>query len=298
MTPETFRDYIEDLSTVFIVGDFERWAQAVDLPLTRVTRTGIRTTTTLDELRADFDAFVILLREAGVTRVRRLVQSVDVMDDGQMLATYDTELLRTETELGFQPYTSSMLMRRDGTGPWRCISVMNSVGLHPDPAAPGTLSIARTPESAKAIYQQSLDDSAHLMMTGQYDRLNEVIAIPHTIATLDLETTLGSGEILAKGVSAFIENLRTLGMTDYIRICSAAQFVSATQIEGAHRTYVISSGLHLVPPYKCEMTFQLLDGAWKCRRGYSHILNHVCGIVSPLLQVPSVPTSRRAKTPD
>lgn len=277
MTLTEFQAFIDRLSSSFVTGDITLWRGAVRLPLSRVTKDGIIEARSEEDFRADFEAYRATFAREAVTQIRREVKSVEMLDADQALATYDTEILRGH-EVLFEPYTSSMMLLRVDAE-WKCIAVMNALSTTPKRAAPGTTPMERTPEVAKAIYQEHLDQVSRAMISGTFDAIARHVRLPCLMGTLDAETTFHKMEPLLNTLRHFVENLRRLGMTDYIRICNEAQFTTATRIEGWHVTHVLTSGSHMVTPYKCEGVLELTEGVWCMTVGRSHVMNHINGLI-------------------
>lgn len=291
MRLETFQTFINEISSSFARDDFSIWRDHVRLPLSFVTKGGVTTFSTEAELRADYDGHIARFRAAGVTEIRRTVRSVEMIDDTQAIATYDTDILRGN-ELVYLPYTSSMMLSRQPNDGWRCTTIMNALGWHTTMAPPGTPAIDRSPEAAMEIYQRHLDVVSRSMMLPGMPEVCPNTALPIRLGTLDAETTLHTYEEVTERIGSFVKNMRAQGVTDYIRIAKSARFSSATRIEGWHVTHILISGTHLVDPYKCEAVLDFQDGTWRMSKGLSQTFTHVAGLLGPEI------TSRRMPVPD
>lgn len=280
MKNEEFQTFIDQASSAFSRDDFSLWRNVVRLPLSFVTQRGVQTFETEEALRIDYDGHVARFHAAGVTEIRRTVRSVEMIDPCQAIATYDTDILRG-TELVYLPYTSSMMLSREGDDGWRCTAIMNALGSHAEMAPRGILAIDRSPGAAMEIYQNHLDVVSQTMMTPGMPALCANTALPIRLGTLDAETDVHTYADLTEKIGNFVRTMLDQGVTDYIRVAKSARFTSATRIEGWHVTHILRSGSHLIDPYKCEAVLDFQDGVWRISKGLSQTFTHVAGLLGP-----------------
>lgn len=285
MKLDEFQIFIDRLSQAFVTGEYALWRDAVRLPLSRVTHSGIITCETLQELEDDFEIYHAKFQELGVTKVVRRALTIDSTAPDQSMATYDTELY-SGSELVTKPYNSSMLLERGTDGTWFCTSVMNALAVEIKPANEVSATLNQSDEDAKQLYQDHLDTVGKAMFANDTTNLVQHSTYPTTIANLDMETTINTPDALVAILFGFADNMRKRGLTDYIRICKAARFVSPTQIKGWHVTHLLANGSYIASPYKCEAILDLEDGIWRMSYGFSHVLNHVNGLLTPTLISP------------
>lgn len=282
MTPQEFLTFLERTSKAFVDQDFAVWASHVALPASRVTAEGCFTCTTESELRREFEGYCTLFAEAGVTELRRSNPVIEDIEGDQLLVTYDTEILSGE-DLVYEPYTSSMILRRGPEGQWLISSVMNAVGMKPTPLPEGQPGRAAQTAEAMAIYQDVLDHVSRAVNSDTPEDAEPWLAKPHVLQTDDVEITLRTVEMVRATLRDFSDNLKRMGMTDYIRIAKEAWFVDPDHIAGWHLTYALNSGINMVEPYKVDMRLAHLNGVWRVTHNRSHVLNHECRIISPAL---------------
>lgn len=282
MSPEDFQQFIDSASRPFLTRDFAAWNAHVVLPISRVTQQGCFTCHTTQELRREFETFCDRFEAEGVTEFRRFNPVVEVIDDNQILASYDSEILRGE-ELVFEPFAGSVILKRARDGSWRISSVLNAVGMNHDSLPPGHLGTHASRAEAMAIYQEVLDHVSKAINSDTPEDAEEWLAKPHVLQTDDVEMTLRTSEMVRATLIDFADNLKRMGMTDYIRIAKEAWFTDPDHIEGWHITYALNSGLNMVEPYKVDMKVARQNDQWRVTLNRSHVLNHECRIISPAL---------------
>ncbi|WP_147127423.1 hypothetical protein [Shimia ponticola] len=125
-TPSVIKATLNRSAQALLDGDFAMWSRSVMLPFTFVSRSGSKQYEAWDDLRSDFDTFVGLLAEHGVTEIRRNVISIDHVSPTHLIARFSTELLSGSDDI-IAPYTSTATLQfRNGA--WKAMAIMGAVG--------------------------------------------------------------------------------------------------------------------------------------------------------------------------
>ena len=105
--------------------DFERFLGHFTLPQTVITGEGTAVLTQPAQVRAGFDAYVLLLERLGVTDYVRTASSLHMISPVLATGVYQTHLLRNGLRM-IDPFPSTATLRCDD-GAWRVTSVMSAI---------------------------------------------------------------------------------------------------------------------------------------------------------------------------
>lgn len=121
-----FQAILDRISAAFLSGDVEAWLNASSLPFQLVTRQGVETFTTEDELRRDFEAYQREFKSHGVTDIIREAKTAEIIGGDQMVGTFRTHILNRASHV-VPPWEASVTLRREN-GLWRVTTVMRAIG--------------------------------------------------------------------------------------------------------------------------------------------------------------------------
>jgi len=126
MDQQEFDTFLLDISECFITEDFGPWADRIELPFSTVTKFGPIVCYTRDELKAEFDLYVLACQTMKLDLIFRTPLSIEHCEDGTVITTYRTELLSHGQRMT-DPFTSSALMK-NVDGRWRMTAILNARG--------------------------------------------------------------------------------------------------------------------------------------------------------------------------
>lgn len=121
-----FQAILDRISAAFLAGDVEGWLKSTSLPYHMITRQGVDTFSTEDEVRRDFEIYRQEFQIHGVTDIIREVKTAELIDGDQMVGTYRTHILRGANHI-VPPWDASMTLRREN-GLWRVTTIMRAIG--------------------------------------------------------------------------------------------------------------------------------------------------------------------------
>ena len=130
-----FQAFLDDISNCFINKDFAAWERHVELPFSMVTSEGTISIKDQAGLRQNFEHYLTACKVMNIDAIVRKPIAMDVCQDGNMLATYETELL-SHGHRATAPYESTALLHLSGTT-LKMTSILNGrghyacTGLHP-----------------------------------------------------------------------------------------------------------------------------------------------------------------------
>jgi hypothetical protein len=118
-------------------------------------------------------------------------------------------------------------------------------------------------DTAKDIYQRLLDDISLSYEAGDFDAFTTCFDLPHTTYTFEKSYTIKT----LSDLRSVFDNMRAqfsgLGVTNYIRVCLTAEYLSPSVIRGTHVTHVTKDGHHLEEPYPVMSHLNFTEGLWK-----------------------------------
>ena len=126
---DAFEDFLKDISEPFITEDIATWAARIRLPFSMVTQSGPATLETFQHVEKNFELYLKAKKILGLEMVVREPIGFEVCPDGTVIATYRTNLLRTNGTRVQAPYTSSALLHFENET-WRMSAIMNALGHH------------------------------------------------------------------------------------------------------------------------------------------------------------------------
>ena len=125
---DTFENFLNDITRCFTEPDFELWRSRLILPFSIVTKNGTLVLHDIDELQRNFDLYLKAVEITKVDVIDRSIVSFEHCDDGSILGTFRTRLVR-DGMLITDPYTGTALLRRiDGRS--QMSSLLNARGHH------------------------------------------------------------------------------------------------------------------------------------------------------------------------
>lgn len=121
-----FQTFLDRISAALVAGDAEGWLGSMFLPCHLVTRDGVETFDTPEQVYADFERYRQDIKTCGITHILREAKTAEIIGGDQMVGTYTTHLLRGSKHV-VPPWDGSMTLRCEN-GLWRATTVMRAVG--------------------------------------------------------------------------------------------------------------------------------------------------------------------------
>ena len=133
------------------------------------------------------------------------------------------------------------------------------------------------------IYQSNLDRVTRRFFSGDLTGIEDLIAIPSELHTLDAGGRVDRLEDLVDLLTEQRNSLLRLGTTEYHRICLDAKFTDPEemQISGRHRTYVLRSGTYVMAPYQCRQRLEKQGALWRACHIRCDVKNTDYTIINP-----------------
>lgn len=129
-------------------------------------------------------------------------------------------------------------------------------------------------DKAKEIYQDLLDDISASYVDNDFAAFATYLNVPHSTQTFKKSYEINTIDDLRALFDGMCKRFEGFGVTNYIRVCVAAEFKSDTEIVGTHVTYVTRGGENLQEPYPV-LSHLLFDGSlWRVRQSENAVDDH------------------------
>jgi hypothetical protein len=120
-------------------------------------------------------------------------------------------------------------------------------------------------ENARDIYQANLDAVSKAFMEGDTSTVLNYIGIPNLMSQNDREIVLASPEEFDLVLQDFRQQLLDMGVVDYYRRCTEAEFIPGMtdMIAGRHETLMTYGDDTVHPPFPSRMVLMRYPCGWK-----------------------------------
>ena len=138
---------------------------------------------------------------------------------------------------------------------------------------------------AMLLLQELLDTQSRALLEGDTVAMRATVNMPYRRQTADADVIVESTADMERGVLAFSESLRALGVNHLIRLATDAEFLNDSLIEGHYVTHTLHNATQMVPSFLNRVVMQSFDGDWRMielaseleSRGWPINLLHVAG---------------------
>jgi hypothetical protein len=121
----------------------------------------------------------------------------------------------------------------------------------------------QTQKSAREIIEVMLKTTADAMLAQDFDALNACFQTPFVVETENAKIVVDSVETHRALFERIIEGYQSKGVTDIIRVCESAEFITHTTILSLHISHVMAGDHRVEDPMPTLATTELIDGAWR-----------------------------------
>lgn len=140
-----------------------------------------------------------------------------------------------------------------------------------------------------AILQTYLDEVSAAVMEDDWETYRAGVSLPCAIITHDDSTIIQTDADLRAGFEMFRNTLRTLKVTDYIRLVESAARLDPELISGSYVSHVISGGNRVIAPYRSTITLRLVGNRWRA----ASVTNGLAKSRWPLMRLELPPEEER-----
>lgn len=139
-------------------------------------------------------------------------------------------------------------------------------------------------DQAMTIFQEFLDRSGALMMSGAYTELSTMMSYPLHVETTDGSLINASPDDFITSAKAFSDYMGRMGARDFLRIAKSADYVKGYDdlIDGVHETFILKGGNYVVEPYRNALRLRLVEGEWRGSKFRSSVSNVTVPLLNPV----------------
>ena len=125
---DTFENFLNDITSCFLEPNFDLWRSRLILPFSIVMKDGTMVLSDVDEVKRNFDLYLKAVEIMKPDVIDRSIVSFEHCDDGSILGTFRTRVVR-DGILVIEPYAGTALLRRID-GRLQMSSLLNARGHH------------------------------------------------------------------------------------------------------------------------------------------------------------------------
>lgn len=117
--------------------------------------------------------------------------------------------------------------------------------------------------TARAIVEAMLKRTSDAILDNDFGTMNACFALPFTVETAEEKLTVTTEDEHRAMFDRLVEGYRTKNVTEIIRVCEVAEFVTPLVIRSLHISHLMAGNLRVDEPMPTLATTQLIDGAWR-----------------------------------
>jgi hypothetical protein len=118
-------------------------------------------------------------------------------------------------------------------------------------------------DQALDIYQAWLDTTGPAILRGDMGTVGRLIALPYVHGSPDGRQIIETRSDMEAGHLSYSETLRSLGVTQLLRLGVTAGFLGPDYLEGHHVIHALRDGVPMIAPFTSRMVLRNIGGVWK-----------------------------------
>ena len=117
-------------------------------------------------------------------------------------------------------------------------------------------------DDAVSIYQAHIDALSDTFLRRDHHAFSGRMSFPHTMILDDQAVVTPDAETSFHNLTEYAMTFQSQRVTEFIRLCSGAHFVTPTRMEGTHVSHMLSGATRLSAPYANRLRLELINGVW------------------------------------
>jgi len=117
--------------------------------------------------------------------------------------------------------------------------------------------------TARAIIERMMRRTSDAILQNDFDTMNECFAVPFLMETADQRMIIETVPEHRRLFARLVEGYAVKGVTDIIRVCEVAEFVTPKAIRSLHISHIMAGDQRIEDPMPTLATTELLDGKWR-----------------------------------
>lgn len=118
-------------------------------------------------------------------------------------------------------------------------------------------------EDAMTLLQDVLDTQSRALLAGDVARLRDTVILPCRQIMTGVEVIVETEADFQRGSTAFTGSLHALGVNQFIRLVTEAEFLNDDYIQGHYVTHALRNGATMVPSYDNRLVLQRHGDTWR-----------------------------------
>ncbi len=118
-------------------------------------------------------------------------------------------------------------------------------------------------KDAMTLLQDVLDTQSRALLAGDVATLRKTVLLPCRQVLVGSEMIVETEADFERGVTAFTGSLHSLGVNQFIRLVTEAEFLSDDYIQGYYVTHALRNAAAMVPSYDNRIVLQQNQGTWR-----------------------------------
>ena len=108
-----------------------------------------------------------------------------------------------------------------------------------------------------------LELTGHALLSNNFALFSRCFHLPHIIETADHKRVLNTLEELQAVFDSVVDDYSRRRVNNLVRITEEAEFRSATRLEAAHITHMMSGDQRVKDPFPCFSVLEFIDDRWQ-----------------------------------
>lgn len=117
--------------------------------------------------------------------------------------------------------------------------------------------------SAREIIERMLRRTSDAILANDFDALNACFALPLLLETPETRLVIKTVEEHRRLFERLVEGYASKRVTDIIRVCEVAEFISDGVIRSLHISHVMAGDQRVDDPMPTLATTEQIDGVWR-----------------------------------
>lgn len=118
-------------------------------------------------------------------------------------------------------------------------------------------------QSARSIVEVMLKRTSDAILADDFEAMNGCFAFPLLLESMQSKMVIRTTKEHRKLFVSLIEGYRSKNVTEIIRVCEVAEFVSPEMIRSLHISHIMSGNTRVDDPMPTLATIERIDGDWR-----------------------------------
>lgn len=112
-------------------------------------------------------------------------------------------------------------------------------------------------------FQFWLETFGATLITGDFENFAKGVELPLVVITYQTTTVISDTASLKSGFFSFHQMLKSMKITDAVRIGSELRQLSESMVTALFQTHILNGSVHVVPAWTSQLTLRRTDDQWR-----------------------------------